>query len=162
MDRREEALELVNEGLLLLVRLPSAILTHVRAHTVLYKRRLLRQQEMQARYQQSDQEQAALESGVLQPVDGLFPEQRQLAKPPPKQAKRKVTREQRLQAEAQRQADIELGFDRLSRIEQEMADPLSSVKSKEWIDAASYLVDSFRETPALFPSDRVRTIVLVW
>lgn len=92
----------------------------------------------------------------MMPADSLFPEERQLTKPPPKQAKRKVTREQRLQAEAQRQADIELGFDRLSRIEQDMTDPQSSEKSKEWIDAASYLVDSFRETPALFPSDRVR------
>lgn len=132
-------------------------------YSVLEARRLLRQEEEEAMRQQADLEDAITEAGDEDPSSTFFQEGRRRKSAAAKRMdKRKVTREQRLAAENQRQEDIQLGFDRLQRIEDDMMDPTSPEKSKEWIDAASYLVDSFRETPAFFPSDGVGAVLFIF
>lgn len=109
-------------------------------------RRLLRVQEAEAREQQAHLEEAMQEDADAVEAT-LFPERARRKK----RNKRKLTREQRREAENERMGDIEIGLDRLKRIEKDLADPLHPYDSKDWLDAASFLVDSFRETPAFFP-----------
>jgi general transcription factor 3C polypeptide 3 (transcription factor C subunit 4) len=74
----------------------------------------------------------------------------------PRQQRRsgKLTMAERKELERQRQAEFELAFSKLDLLQPglEANDP---VATQEWLDVASFLVDGFRQTKELFPSDFV-------
>jgi hypothetical protein len=79
----------------------------------------------------------------------------------PRQQRRpgKLTMAERKELERQRQEEFELAFSKLDLLQPalEANDP---VATQEWLDVASFLVDGFRETKELFPSDFVGPFLL--
>lgn len=59
---------------------------------------------------------------------------------------------ERRRKEELRQSEIAAAYQKL----QFLQNGADGEHSREWLETASYLIDSFRETPALFPSDGVR------
>ena len=89
----------------------------------------------------------------------FFNERREKARLRLRSRKAKVSREERIEAEKQRQADFELAFSKL-KVLQPMIEAGNRAVHKEWLDTASFLIDGFRETRQLFPTDGVRRTVL--
>lgn len=112
---------------------------------------------MRAQEEEAREQQAQLDNGEEEEENAeeatLFPERARQRK---RRKTGKLTRDQRLEMEMERMGDIEIGLDRLRRIEEDLEDPKRPFGSKEWLDAASFLVDNFRETPSFFPNTGVR------
>lgn len=89
------------------------------------------------------------------PKDSFFAERKKRKvqrKTAAKSANARPTLAQRLEAEQQRQEDFELAFSKLDTLQDGLNEGDPAV-IKEWLDVASFLVDGFRQTRELFPSD---------